>query len=107
MKQMSLGPVAVILAGVVCLSAGAVRPAAAQEANIAAVVNGQVITNADVDNRAMLLALSTGMKPTPDVLNRLKPQITQQLIDQTLQMQEISKLKVNVPEADIATAIGR
>ncbi|HQU03015.1 MAG TPA: SurA N-terminal domain-containing protein, partial [Acetobacteraceae bacterium] len=47
------------------------------------------------------------MKPTPDVLNRLKPQITQQLIDQTLQMQEISKLKVNVPEADIATAIGR
>ncbi len=107
MKQMSLGPVAVFLAGVVCLTAGAVRPAKAQEANIAAVVNGQVITNADVDNRAMLLGLSTGMKPTPDVLNRLKPQITQQLIDQTLQMQEISKLKVNVPEADIATAIGR
>ena len=107
MKQMSLGPVAVFLAGVLCLTAGAVRPAVAQEANIAAVVNGEVITNNDVANRAMLLALSTGMKPTPDVLNRLKPQITQQLIDQTLQMQEISKLRVNVPEGDIAKAIGR
>ncbi|MDE8348500.1 MAG: peptidylprolyl isomerase [Acidocella sp.] len=107
MKQMSLGPVAVFMAGVACLVGGMPPQALAQDANIAAVVNGQVITTTDVTDRAMLLALSTGMKPTPDIMTRLKPQITQQLIDQTLQMQEISKMKVNVPEADIATAIGR
>jgi peptidyl-prolyl cis-trans isomerase SurA len=107
MKQMSLGPVAVFLAGIACLAGGTMPSAQAQGANIAAVVNGEVITTTDVTNRALLLALSTGMKPTPDILTRLKPQITQQLIDQTLQMQEISKMKVNVPEADVATAIGR
>ncbi|MDR3522200.1 MAG: peptidylprolyl isomerase [Acidocella sp.] len=107
MKQMSLGPVAVFLAGIACLAGGTMPSAQAQDANIAAVVNGEVITTTDVTNRALLLALSTGMKPTPDILTRLKPQITQQLIDQTLQMQEITKMKVNVPEADIATAIGR
>jgi peptidyl-prolyl cis-trans isomerase SurA len=78
----------------------------AQDASIAAIVNGQVITNDDVASRARLLALSSGMTPTPDMVSRLKPQITQQLIDQTLQLQEINKRNVVVPESDIQTAIG-
>jgi len=81
------------------------RAALAQDANIAAVVNGQVITSQDVANRARLLALSSGMRPDPAVLSRLQPQITQQLIDQTLQMQEINKRNVVVPEDQIATDI--
>jgi peptidyl-prolyl cis-trans isomerase SurA len=80
-------------------------PAGAQEASIAAVVNGQLITSSDVADRARLLALSTGMPPTPDILQRLTPQITRELIDQTLQLQEINKRKVIVPETDIATGI--
>ncbi len=80
--------------------------ALAQEASIAAVVNGQLITNGDVENRARLLALSTGMPVTPDILQRLKPQITRELIDQTLQLQEINKRKIVVPEADIGAGIG-
>ena len=43
---------------------------------IVAVVNGDVISNADVDNRTRLFALSTGLPMSPDVLDRLKPQIT-------------------------------
>jgi peptidyl-prolyl cis-trans isomerase SurA len=89
------------------LAIGGVLPALAQDASIAAVVNGQVITNDDVANRARLLALSSGMPASPDMVARLKPQITQELIDQTLQMQEIDKRNVVVPEADIAAAIGR
>jgi peptidyl-prolyl cis-trans isomerase SurA len=81
--------------------------AAAQVASIAAVVNGEVITSDDVASRARLLALSSGLPPTQDALDRLKPQITEELINQTLQLQEIAKLKVTVPEADIAGAIGR
>jgi peptidyl-prolyl cis-trans isomerase SurA len=74
-------------------------------ASIAAVVNGQVITSQDVADRARLLALSTGMNPTPDVLARLEPQVTSQLIDQTLQLQEINKEGVTVSQDDVMGAI--
>jgi peptidyl-prolyl cis-trans isomerase SurA len=87
------------------LTGGLTQPAKAQDASIAAIVNGQVITNQDVANRAGLLALSSGLPPAPDALARLSPQITRQLIDQTLQMQEIARRKVVVAEDDIATSI--
>ncbi len=60
MKQIFLGLVFGIAAVL-----GGTRSALAQDASIAAVVNGQVITNDDVANRARLLALSSGMKATP------------------------------------------
>jgi peptidyl-prolyl cis-trans isomerase SurA len=74
-------------------------------ASIAAVVNGQVITNQDVEARAKLLAVSTGMTPTPDVLQRLEPQVTSLLIDQTLQLQEINRRNVVVADADVVGAV--
>ncbi len=77
----------------------------AQTASIAAVVNGQVITNQDVAARARLLAVSTGMPITPDLITRLAPQVTNQLIDQTLELQEINRRNVVVNESDIAGAI--
>ena len=45
------------------------------------------------------------MPQNPEILQRLKPQITRELIDQTLQLQEINKRKIVVPEADIATGV--
>jgi peptidyl-prolyl cis-trans isomerase SurA len=74
-------------------------------ASIAAVVNGQVITNQDVEARARLLAVSTGMAPTLDVLQRLEPQVTTLLIDQTLQLQEINRRNVVVADADVVGAV--
>jgi peptidyl-prolyl cis-trans isomerase SurA len=73
---------------------------------IAAVVDGQVITTQDVANRARLLAVTMGIPPTPDALSRLAPQVTKQLIDQTLQLQEANKLNVTVSDDDVASAIG-
>ncbi len=72
---------------------------------IAAVVNGDVITRADVENRAHLFALSTGLSMTPELLARLKPQITRQLTDDRLQLQEIQRRKIVVSDADVANAI--
>jgi peptidyl-prolyl cis-trans isomerase SurA len=89
-----------------CLTlCGPAMPAFAQTASIAAVVNGQVITNDDVMARARLLAVSTGLPATPAALNRLQPQITKELIDQTLQLQEINRRNVVVAESDIAAAV--
>lgn len=81
-------------------------PAADQDADgIAAVVNGDVITRADVDNRARLFAVSSGQPIAPDVLAKLRPQITRELIDDRLRMQEIQHRKIIVPDVDVAHAI--
>jgi peptidyl-prolyl cis-trans isomerase SurA len=98
---------AALLASVFCAAPAFAQPAAPASggASIAAVVNDQIITTQDVQDRARLLALSTGMTPTPDAMARLAPQVTRQLIDQALQMQEIDQLNVTVSDADLAGAI--
>jgi peptidyl-prolyl cis-trans isomerase SurA len=80
---------------------------APDSSGIAAVVNGQVITTQDVANRAQLLAVTMGIKPSPDMLSHLAPQVTKQLIDQVLEQQEVNKLGITVSDDDLATAIGR
>ena len=72
---------------------------------IVAVVNGEVITRADVDNRARLFALTTGQAIAPETLKLLRPQITRELIDDRLKFQEIQRRKIAVPDIDVAHAI--
>ncbi len=79
-------------------------PAASME-SIVAVVNGDVISQGDVQARARLFALSTGLPMSPDVLNRLEPQIKRQLIDERLRLQEAQRRKIVVTDKEIADAI--
>jgi peptidyl-prolyl cis-trans isomerase SurA len=72
---------------------------------IVAVVNGDVITSGDVENRSRLFALSTGLPTTADVIDRLKTQIANQLIDEKLRLQEAQRRKVVIPDKQIAAAI--
>jgi peptidyl-prolyl cis-trans isomerase SurA len=89
------------------------RPTAAQPASsspgqgehIVAIVNGDVISQGDVDARGRLFALSTGMGLSPDVLARLRPQVTQQLIDERLRLQEEQRRKIVVSDKEIADAV--
>jgi peptidyl-prolyl cis-trans isomerase SurA len=87
--------------------APAAKPAvpAGPRTDIVAVVNGDVVSNDDIANRTRLFAMSTGMPVTPDVLDRLRPQITRQLIDERLRLQEIQRRKIVVPDQEIADAI--
>ncbi len=78
---------------------------AVQGAHILAVVNGSPITNIDVENRAKLFALSANLAVTPAVLDRLKPQILRQLIDERLRMQAVERAEIVVPDKAIADAI--
>lgn len=80
-------------------------PPTGQITRIVVVVNGDVISNSDVDNRARLFAVSTGLPLTPEVIGRLKPQITRQLTDERLRMQEVQRLKIVIPDKAIADAI--
>ncbi len=72
---------------------------------IVAIVNGDVITNADVSSRGRLFALSIGIPVTPDTLARLRPQITRQLIEEKLRLQEIQRRHIVVQDKQIADTI--
>ncbi len=80
------------------------QPAAPGE-KIVAVVNGDIITSGDVANRGRLFALSTGLPVTPEVLERLRPQVSKQLVDERLRLQEAQRRKIAVSDQDIAEAI--
>ena len=115
MRASSLGrllPV-LLLAAPLSLPAAraAVRPApadalpSANSDSIVAVVNGDAITAADVHARERLFAISSGMPMTPDVLARLRPQVTRQLIDEKLRLQEMQRRKIVVRDREIADAL--
>jgi peptidyl-prolyl cis-trans isomerase SurA len=90
-------------------AAAATAAAAAQpladSSRIAAVVNGDIISEADIGNRARLFTISTGLPMTPDVIERLRPQILRQLIDERLRIQEAQRRKIVIQDTQIATAI--
>jgi peptidyl-prolyl cis-trans isomerase SurA len=85
--------------------ASTAAPARAQTASIAAVVNGDVITMGDVENRARFFALATGQQVSPDVLQHLTPQILQQLINERLEIQEVERRSIVITDKEVAHAI--
>jgi peptidyl-prolyl cis-trans isomerase SurA len=72
---------------------------------IVAIVNGDVITRGDVENRRRLFALSSGLPITNDVLDRLTPQVTRQLIDERLRLQESQRRRIVVQDKQVAAAL--
>lgn len=77
----------------------------AEGAAIVAVVNGDVISVSDIDNRRRLFAMSTGLPLSPDVLERLTPQVRRQLVDERLRLQELQRRGIVVGDKEIAAAI--
>jgi peptidyl-prolyl cis-trans isomerase SurA len=104
-------PIKAILAGLLLASTPAamlpLAPAAAQEVRVAAVVNGQAVTSADVDSRTRLILASFGQPPTAEAMARLRPQVLRSLIDERLRLQEIQRRKLLVSDRDVADQIGR
>ena len=82
------------------------RPALAPLQAIVAIVNGDVISSGDVENRGRLFALSTGLPVSREVLDRLRPQVIKQLVDERLRLQETQRRKIVVNDTEIAEAIG-
>jgi len=69
-----------------------------------AIVNDNVITGTDVDQRLALIAIAnntTAAALPADERDRLKLQILRQLIDETLQVQEARVAEVNITPAEI------
>jgi peptidyl-prolyl cis-trans isomerase SurA len=81
--------------------------APAQEVRVAAVVNGQAITSADVDSRTRLVLSSIGIPPTPDAMARMRSQVVRALIDERLRLQEVQRRRILVTDREVADQVGR
>lgn len=74
---------------------------AAGKEGIATVVNSDAITNSDVDERMKMIAASTGIAKNPALMDKLRPQIVDMLVDESLKMQEAKALKIKVSKDEI------
>jgi peptidyl-prolyl cis-trans isomerase SurA len=72
-----------------------------------AIVNGEVITQTDIDQRLALLAIANGGKIAPDEIERLRQQVLRNLIDETLQIQAAKAAEIEVTDADIDKTVAR
>ena len=85
------------------LSLAVLFPAAVQanSEGIAVIVNSDAITNSDVDSRMKMIAASTGMPRTPEMMDKLRPQIVEMLIEESLKMQEARRMKIKVSKEEV------
>jgi peptidyl-prolyl cis-trans isomerase SurA len=72
-----------------------------------AIVNGDVITQTDVDQRVALLAIANGSSIPADEVDRLRQQVLRNLIDETLEIQAAKTEKIEIRKADIDRTVAR
>lgn len=104
------GPITALVLAITSLAAPAAlaqtRPAPASAVGtIAAVVNDDAITVADLQMRLRLALMSSGLPATPENQQRMLPQVLRLLIDEKLQGQEAKRAGVAVPAQDVDRAL--
>ncbi len=82
----------------------ALTPADAQVFGIAAVVNEEVISALDVENRLRFNLVSANLPDNNQSRRRLTPQVLRSLVDEKLQMQEARRLNISVEPGEIEEA---
>lgn len=79
----------------------------AQSLRIAAIVNDDVISVYDVNERMRLIMFSANIPDTPESRQQLGPQIVRSLIDEQLEMQEAKRLNITVEQSEYEAATAR
>ena len=97
------------LAIVITLASGSLsiapRPAMAQDIQrIAAVVNDEIVSIQDLRERVRMVIVTSGLPNSPEVAQRLAPQVLRTLIDEQLQLQEAARLNISITEEELAQA---
>lgn len=93
-------PVLAMFLALLAPAAGSAQPAQ----RIAAVVNEEVVSVRDVEARMHLVIVSSALKDSPELRQRLRPQVLRSLIDERLQFQEARRIKITVSETEIQNA---
>lgn len=72
---------------------------------IAALVNGVIISNYDVDQRTALFLATSGVRPTGEDLPKIRAQVLRSLEDELIQMQEANKHRIGVTKGEVDKAL--
>ena len=72
-----------------------------------AIVNGEVITQTDIDQRLALLAIANNTPIPAAEIDRLRQQVLSNLIDETLQIQAARAEEIEITDADIDRTVER
>jgi peptidyl-prolyl cis-trans isomerase SurA len=72
-----------------------------------AVVNGDIITGTDVDQRLALILAANEGKVSPEEKERLRLQVLRNLIDETLQIQEAKASDITIDDAEVEQTYAR
>jgi peptidyl-prolyl cis-trans isomerase SurA len=93
---------------ILLLAVLAFRPAAAQDTlRIVALVNDDVITAIDLAVRTEMVIAQSHVQDTPEVRQRLRPQVLRALIDDRLRQQAADKEGISVPQGAIDSRMGQ
>lgn len=96
----------VVVRAIFALTLGISTLASAQDVQrIAAVVNDEIVSVFDLVERVKLVALSSGLEQSPEVLQQLGPQVLRGLIDERLRLQEAALNNVAVTDEELANAM--
>jgi peptidyl-prolyl cis-trans isomerase SurA len=80
--------------------------AAAQGLRVVARVNDDAITDFELNQRVVLAIRTTGQVDSPELRQRLAPQLLRQMIDERLEIQDARKLGLRATEGEIAQRVG-
>lgn len=76
--------------------------AAERSMRIAAVVNEDAITESDIADRMRLILISSGLPNSPEVREKVLPQVMNSLIEERLMLQEAAENDITVDKEEIA-----
>jgi peptidyl-prolyl cis-trans isomerase SurA len=81
-------------------------PAAAQQTQrIAAIVNDDIVSAYDLTARLKMVTISSGLKITAQVRERLAPQVLRGLIDERIRAQEAKRRNISVTKSNMRRAL--
>ena len=72
-----------------------------------AVVNGDIVTGTDVDQRLALIVAASDNKLPPEEVKRLRMQVLRNLIDETLQIQAAKIAEIEIVDAEVEQTYAR
>ena len=72
-----------------------------------AVVNGDIITGTDVDQRLALIVSANGNKVSSEETGRLRLQVLRNLIDETLEIQEAKTAEITIDDSEVNETYAR
>jgi peptidyl-prolyl cis-trans isomerase SurA len=82
-------------------------PGEVTETRIAAVVNDEAISVADVRSRIRMVMLTSNLADTPDTRQRIASQVLRTIVDEKLQIQEAKRQNITATDEEINRALGQ